>query len=76
MTNPELKFPDLSGHPPPPRLSFEEYQRWIFTEIVPALARQGEMTVEKLRADFQRSEGAVTAWPDFSDHPPGPSKAP
>jgi hypothetical protein len=53
-------------------MTFEEYERWIFTEIVPMLARQGEMTLEKLRADFLRNEGSVTESPDFSDHPLDP----
>jgi hypothetical protein len=55
----EMKLPDLSGHPPPPHLSFEEYQRWVFEEIVPELARRGEMTKEKLIADFMRNEGRM-----------------
>ena len=60
-----LKFPDFSDHPPPPRLSFEQYERWVFEEIVPELARRGEMTEEKLIADFMNNEGRVTSWPDF-----------
>lgn len=55
----EMKLPDLSGHPPPPHLSFEEYQRWVFEEIVPELARRGEMTEEKLIADFMQNEGRM-----------------
>jgi len=75
MIDLDLNFPDLSGHPPPPRMSFEEYERWIFDEIVPMLVEQGEMTHEKLIADFQRNEGSVTAWPDFTDHPLDPPSA-
>ncbi len=60
-----MTLPDLSGHPAPPHLSFEEYQKWIFEEIVPELARRGEMTDEKLIADFMNNEGRVTEWPDF-----------
>ncbi len=62
----DLEFPDFSGHPPPPKLSFEQYQRWICEEIVPALARQGKMTREEIVADFRRNEGSQTEeWPDF-----------
>jgi hypothetical protein len=60
-----LKFPDFSDHPPPPQLSFEQYEWWVFEEIVPELARRGEMTEEKLIADFMNNEGRVTSWPDF-----------
>jgi hypothetical protein len=55
----EMTLPDLSGHPPPLHLSFEQYQQWIFGEIVPELARRGEMTEEKLIADFMRNEGRM-----------------
>jgi len=60
-----LDFPDFSDHPPPPQLSFEQYENWVFQEIVPELARRGEMTAEKLIADFMNNEGRVTSWPDF-----------
>lgn len=62
----DLEFPDFSNHPPPPKLNFEQYQRWICEEIVPALAREGKLTHEHLIADFMRSEGRQTEeWPDF-----------
>ena len=62
----DLEFPDFSGHPPPPKLTFAEYQRWICEEIIPELARRGEMTTEKLIEDFLRNEGRQTEpWPDF-----------
>jgi hypothetical protein len=55
----DFDLPDFSSHPPPPKLTFEEYQRWICEEIVPELARRGEMTLEKLRDDFMRNEGRM-----------------
>jgi len=62
----DLEFPDFSGHPPPPKLTFEQYQRWICEQIVPALARQGKMSLDEIRADFMRNEGRQTEeWPDF-----------
>ncbi|MEI7954917.1 MAG: hypothetical protein WCJ66_07095 [Verrucomicrobiota bacterium] len=62
----DLKFPDFSKHPPPPKLSFEQYQRWVFEEIVPELARCGQMTPSAVLADFMRNEGRQTEpWPDF-----------
>lgn len=66
MNIPDLELPDFSGHPPAPKLTFEQYQHWVCEEIVPALARQGEMTTEKLIRDFLRNEGRQTEeWPDF-----------
>jgi hypothetical protein len=59
MSIDDLKLPDLSDHPPPPQLSYEEYYHWVFEEIVPELARRGEMTGEKLTADFMRNEGRM-----------------
>lgn len=69
MIDLDLNFPNMSDHPPTPQMSFEEYERWIFEEIIPMHARRGEMTIEKLREDFMRNEGSVTSWPDFSDFP-------
>ena len=31
---------------------FEEYERWIFEDIVPKLAADGKMTEEKLNCGF------------------------
>lgn len=62
MTLPDLNLPDLSGHPPPPRVSFELYERWICEEIGPMLAADGQMTPEKLREEFMRNEGSM---PEF-----------
>jgi hypothetical protein len=64
----DFDFPDFSNHPPPPKLTFEQYEKWICEEIVPELARRGEMTREKLIADFMKNEGRQTEeWPDFGD---------
>lgn len=62
----DLDLPDFSGHPPAPKLTFEQYQRWICEEIGPMLAREGKLTREELIADFMRNEGRQTEeWPDF-----------
>ncbi len=58
----DIELPDLSDHPPAPRVSFELYERWICEEIGPALAAAGEMTPEKLRADFMQNEGRMEAF--------------
>lgn len=55
----DINLPDLSGHPPAPKLTFEQYQRWICEEIGPQLAEKGEMTPEKLRAEFMLNEGQM-----------------
>lgn len=62
----DLDFPDFSDHPAAPQLTFAQYQRWVCEEIVPDLARRGEMTAEAVLADFLRNEGRQTEeWPDF-----------
>lgn len=62
----DLEFPDFSNHPPPPKLNFEQYQRWICEEIAPLLERQGKLTLEVIKADFMKNEGRQTEeWPDF-----------
>ena len=65
MSLADLKFPDFTGHPPPPQLTYEQYRRWVCEDIIPELTRRGEMTEEKLIADFMNNEGRVTSWPDF-----------
>jgi prophage antirepressor-like protein len=45
---------------------FEQYADWVFNEIIPELHRRGEMTKEKLLADFMKNEGRMTSMPDFS----------
>jgi hypothetical protein len=59
MSKSQLKFPDWTGHPPPPRLSFEEYEAWILGEILPTLRAAGKLTDEELRKDFDRNEGLM-----------------
>ena len=62
----DFELPDYSNHPPAPKLTFEQYERWIFGEIAPMLAREGKLTREALLADFMKNEGRQTEeWPDF-----------
>lgn len=66
----EERFRELcnkfSGHVPPPKLTFEQYQRWVCEEIVPSLARDGKMSREQLIADFMINDGRQSEeWPDF-----------
>lgn len=60
MTDPELQFPGWTGHPPAPRLSFEEHEAWIIGEILPGLKAAGKLTDAELGKDFANSEGLVT----------------
>jgi hypothetical protein len=60
-----IQWPSFSGHPPAPWLDNEAYSQWILNEWIPLCAERGEMTEEKLIADFMNNEGRVTSWPDF-----------
>lgn len=60
----DLDLPDLSNHPPPPHVSLEVYEKWVFEWI--KCSRHRPMTDEELLADFMRNEGSQTEeWPDF-----------
>jgi hypothetical protein len=60
MIDLNLNFPDWSDHPPPPRLSMEEYEAWIVGEILPALHAAGKLTDEEIHKHFARNEGTMT----------------
>ena len=55
----DLNLPDLSDHPPAPRVDSGTYQKWGCEFIGPMLAEQGEMTPEKIRETFLRNEGRM-----------------
>lgn len=60
----DLELPDLSGHPEPPQVTLEVYERWVFEMF--AMSREASMTHEKMLAEWQRNEGSQTEeWPDF-----------
>lgn len=60
----DLDFGDLSDHPPPPRVSMDVFERWVFEMF--AKSGRGHMSAEEIRADFRRNEGSQTEeWPDF-----------
>lgn len=60
----DLNLPDLSDHPPPPRLTLEQYERWILE--CHRLNERRPMTDEEIIADFMKNEGRQTEeWPNF-----------
>jgi hypothetical protein len=60
----DLEFPDLAGHPPPPQVTLDVYEKWVFELL--ACGMRPVMTDEELIADFMRNEGRQTdEWPDF-----------
>ena len=62
----DLNLPDLSGHPPPPKLSFEEYEHWICEIAKQRLVPDAPKTWEEFRAEFMKNEGSQKdPWPDF-----------
>lgn len=61
----DLNLPDFSDHPPPPQVTLDVYERWLF-EVLDCGMRP-RMTHEEMLADFMRNEGRQTEeWPDFS----------
>ena len=59
-----LSFPDFTGHPPPPQVTLDVYEKWVFELL--ACGMRPVMTDEELIADFMRNEGRQTdEWPDF-----------
>jgi hypothetical protein len=48
----DIQWPSFSDHPPSPWLDNESYALWILNEWLPLCAERGEMTEEKLLADF------------------------
>ena len=59
-----LDLPDLSGHPPPPQVTLDVYEKWVFELLASGL--RPEMTDEQIIADFMKNEGSQKEeWPDF-----------
>jgi hypothetical protein len=60
----DLNLPDLSGHPPPPQVTLDVYEKWVFEWL--ACGLRPVMTDEEIIADFMKNEGRQTEeWPDF-----------
>ena len=60
----DLDLPDFSNHPPPPRLTLEQYEKWIFEML--ASGMRPERTPEEEEAEWLRNEGSQKEpWPDF-----------
>lgn len=60
----DLDLPDLSDHPPPPQVTLDVYEKWVFELL--ACGMRPVMTDEEIIADFMHNEGRQTdEWPDF-----------
>jgi len=60
----DLEFPDFSDHPPPPQVTLDAYEKWVFELL--ASGMRPPMTNEEMIADFMKNEGRQTEeWPDF-----------
>jgi len=60
----DLNLPDLSGHPPPPQVTLDIYEKWVFEWLACGMRRP--MTDEEIIADFMKNEGRQTEeWPNF-----------
>ena len=57
---------DLSGHPPPPQVTLDVYENWVFELL--ACGMRPAMTDEEIIADFMKNEGSQKEeWPDFGE---------
>lgn len=62
----DLVLPDLSDHPPPPQVTLDVYEKWVFELL--ACGMRPVMTDEEIIADFMCNEGRQTEeWPDFGN---------
>lgn len=62
----DLEFPDLSGHPPAPKVDLATFERWVIDVCIPQAIARGELTRDSAIADFKNNEGRQTEpWPDF-----------
>jgi hypothetical protein len=60
----DLDLPDFSDHPPPPRLTLAQYEKWVLE--VYAKSKYPNMSHEEMLAEWMRNEGSQTEeWPDF-----------
>jgi hypothetical protein len=60
----DLEFPDFSDHPPPPQVSLDVYEKWVFELLDSGMRRP--MSDEEMLAEWMRNEGSQTEeWPDF-----------
>jgi hypothetical protein len=74
----EIDLPDFSGHPPPPKMTLEQYEKWVLEMY--AKSKYPTMSREEILEEWLRNEGSQTEeWPDFgacgADHrsPPPPT---
>lgn len=60
----DLNLPDLSDHSPPPQVSLDVYEKWVFEWL--ACGLRPSMSDEQMLAEFMKNEGSQTEeWPDF-----------
>lgn len=60
----DLDLPDLSGHPPPPQVSLDVYEKWVLEML--ACGMRKPMSEDEMLAEWLRNEGSQTEeWPDF-----------
>ena len=60
----DLNLPDLSGHPPPPQVTLDVYEKWVLEMY--AKSKYPTMSREEMLEEWMRNEGSQTEeWPDF-----------
>jgi hypothetical protein len=64
MKIPEIDLPDFSGHPPPPKMTLAQYEKWVLEMY--AKSKYPTMSHEEMMKEWMRNEGSQTEeWPDF-----------
>jgi hypothetical protein len=64
MTILKIDLPDLSGHPPPPKMTLEQYEKWVLEMY--AKSKYPTMSREEMLVEWMRNEGSQTEeWPEF-----------
>jgi hypothetical protein len=59
-----IDLPNFSNHPAPPRLTLEQYEKWVFE--MHAKSKYPTMSKEEMQTEWLRNEGSQKEeWPDF-----------
>lgn len=55
----DIELPDLSNHPPSPRVDLKTFERWVIDVFIPQAIARGDLTQESAIANFKLNEGRM-----------------